>query len=190
MSASNPVVFFGGFPDGARCSDEHQKDFPFEIRDGAKTIFIVQKRWYLENKKVGVAITDDPGGAVVEFINKETKTNHVAGQVYSYAVDGVTRKNIYYGWKDLIADGKSDPLDKRILMQYSPGTSLEVFAQSGKRIFSQTYMRPPGDAVAIEKTFPLPAGEVLRLGDKVNIVFPDLKEIPLYLNRDGVFDLP
>ena len=78
----------------------------------------------------------------------------------------------------------------RILMQNSPGTSLEVFRENGKRLFSQTYMRPAEDAVAIEETFALPENEVLRLGDKLNIVFPDLKQIPLYLNRDGVFDLP
>jgi len=40
---------------------------------------IIQKRWYLENDKVRLAVIDDPGGAIVEFINKATGTNHVAG---------------------------------------------------------------------------------------------------------------
>src|SRR5688572_13428636 len=74
----------------------YQKDVTKEIKDGANTVSIVQKRWYLENDKVRLGVTDDPGGAIVEFTNKETGVNHVADRNYSYTVDGKTKKYIYY----------------------------------------------------------------------------------------------
>ena len=70
------------------------------------------------------------------------------------------------------------------------GTSLELFTLNGKRIFSQTYVRPREDAVGIEHKIELPADKILCIGDKVGVVFPDAKDIPLYVNPDGIFDLP
>ena len=76
-------------------------------------------------------------------------------------------------------------------MEGTPGTSLEVFHSDGKRLFSQTYMRPGADAVTIEHSFKLPEkAEMLRLRDKINIVFPEVQSIPLFTNKDGVFDIP
>jgi hypothetical protein len=78
----------------------------------------------------------------------------------------------------------------RIIMRGSPGNSLEVSTLDGTRVFSQTYMRPPEDTVGIEHRFDLPPEKVLRLDDKVGITFPDVKGLVLFVNPDGVFDLP
>ena len=78
----------------------------------------------------------------------------------------------------------------RVIMSSTPGNSLEVFTLDGKRIFSQTYVRPGNDAIGIENTFDLPRGAVLKLGDKVGVTFPEVGDIPLYLSPGGVFDLP
>jgi len=78
----------------------------------------------------------------------------------------------------------------RVFLSGSPGSSLEIFATDGRLLFSKTYYRPAQDAVAIQHRTPLPPGTLLRLRDKVGVSFPDLEEIPLYLNADGVFDLP
>jgi hypothetical protein len=78
----------------------------------------------------------------------------------------------------------------RIIMRGTPGNSFEVFSQDGKRLFSETTVRPENDAIGIEHRLNLPPGTVVRLGDKVGVTFPDLDEIPLFLNPDGLFDLP
>jgi len=78
----------------------------------------------------------------------------------------------------------------RVLLSGSPGSSIEIFTIDGRSLFSKTYYRPGEDAVAIEHRVSLPPGTVLCLRDKVGVSFPDVQEIPLYLNPDGIFDLP
>ena len=88
---------------------------------------------------------------------------------------------------------RSDDLggeDTRVFLSGSPGSSFEIFTIDGRPLFSKTYYRPGADAVSIEHRVSLPPGTVLRLRDKIGVSFPDLEEIPLYLNFDGVFDLP
>jgi hypothetical protein len=81
-------------------------------------------------------------------------------------------------------------VNSRVFLSGSPSSSLEVMTLDGKALFSKTYYRPAQDAVAIEHRFELPPDAILRLRDKVGVWFPDLQEIPLFLNPDGVFDLP
>ncbi len=99
-----------------------------------------------------------------------------------YSVAGAP---LYVRADDLAPGGRA-----RVLMASTPGNSLEVFSLDGKRLFSQTYVRPSNDAVAIEHRFDLPKGAVVKLGDKIGIVFPDVGDIPLFLSPEGVFDLP
>jgi hypothetical protein len=75
----------------------------------------------------------------------------------------------------------------RFLMNGTPVSSLEIFTLTGKRVFSKTMVRPPSDAVGVERSVKLPPGELLRLGDRTGVEFPALNEITLYPNKDGVF---
>lgn len=79
---------------------------------------VSQKRWYLENDHVRVAVIDDPGGAMVEYLDKATGTDHVAGQVYKKEVDGKVEKKVGWGWENVIYDNATDPIEKQ--MHYQP----------------------------------------------------------------------
>lgn len=78
----------------------------------------------------------------------------------------------------------------RILMRSTPGNAFEVFALDGRRLFAQSYVRPENDAMSIEHRLSIPPGTVVKLGDKIGVTFPALEAIPLYLNPDGIFELP
>jgi PcRGLX-like protein C-terminal alpha/alpha toroid domain len=82
----------------------------------AKGKTIQQKRWILENEFVRLAVIDDPGGAVVEFVNKKTGVNHVAGQAYVREVKGKLTKKVGWGWCEFIYDDPTDPIEK--MMRY------------------------------------------------------------------------
>ena len=53
-----------------------------------------RKRMVLENDAVRMVVVPDPGGTVIEFVNKKTNTNFVAGG------DNVLKGRLGYGWKD------------------------------------------------------------------------------------------
>ena len=79
----------------------------------------------------------------------------------------------------------------RVLMDGAPASSLELFGKDGARLFSRTYVRPAGDAVAREHVLDIPEAEqVLKVGDKTGVFFPDATTIPLYLNPDLIFAMP
>lgn len=76
----------------------------------------------------------------------------------------------------------------KIIMNSSPGNSLEIFDAVGRRVFSKTFIRPSADATGMEFTFKLPDG-LCKLGDKTGIILPGLKNIPLYINPTEIFDI-
>lgn len=87
---------------------------------------------------------------------------------------------------------KSDSLhapDVDILIRGSPSASIELFSMAGKRLFSKTLVRPPEDAVAVECSFKVPTGELLRMGDHNGVEIRGVKEIILYPNKEGIFDV-
>ena len=106
----------------------------YELKVGKETI--VQKRWYLENELIRVAVIDDPGGTVVEFINKETGTNHVAGDVYTRMIGGEPKKTVGWGWKDRVYDRVTDTVDK--LMFYQPYKVELLDGADGARVIKVT----------------------------------------------------
>jgi len=95
----------------------YQKDVTFEIKHAGKTVNVTQKRWYLENDFVRVAAVGDPGGAIVEFVDKSNDVNYVAGQVYATTIDGEVVRKAGWGWKDYARDNWYDPMDKWALHQ-------------------------------------------------------------------------
>jgi len=107
----------------------------YELKVGKDTL--VQKRWYLENELIRIAIIDDPGGAVVEFTNKETGINHVAGDVYKRTVEGKTKKVIGWGWKDFpILDNPYDTAEK--MMNYQPYQVEFLDGENGGKVIKVT----------------------------------------------------
>jgi len=113
---------------------------------------------------------------------------------------GCSLRHVAFNIGDTLKGGVGDPLyvrsedlggpDTRFLMYGSKGCSLEIFSLEGKRLFSKTYVRPAADAVGIEHRVKLPRRALLRLGDHVGIKFLSGANIPVFLNADGVFDLP
>jgi hypothetical protein len=71
-----------------------------------------------------------------------------------------------------------------------PEASLEIFNSDGKIIFSETLVRPEIDAVKEYFKVPLPQDNVLKLGDLRGVQFTNVATVPLYINKNGVFDLP
>lgn len=96
---------------------QYKEKRSFSVKYKGGNISISQKCWILENKKIRFAVTDDPGGAVVEFLNKDTGTNYVAGEVYSAVHNKKTVKQVYWGWKNMISDNKTDPIEKQMHYQ-------------------------------------------------------------------------
>jgi hypothetical protein len=82
------------------------------------------------------------------------------------------------------------PAATRLLMRRTPADSLEIFAPDGERLFSETNVRPGADLVASKYSVTLPADTVLTLGDKVGVELPEQQRLVLYLNADGIFDVP
>lgn len=78
--------------------------------------------------------------------------------------------------------------DVNILMKGSPTASFECFSKDGKRLFSETLVRPPEDSVAVECGFKALPDKILRLGDRNGVEFQGVKQIVLYPNKDGIFD--
>ncbi len=91
--------------------ESYSKDVEFEAQKG---VTITQKRFFLENDKVRLAVIADPGGAVVEFTNKETGVNHVAGNVYKIEKNGKLEIVSGYGWPDWMIDNQTDPESMRL----------------------------------------------------------------------------
>ncbi len=80
--------------------------------------------------------------------------------------------------------------EMKIIMNGSPGCSLELFTLGGKRLFSKSMLRPSEDAVGVVIDRKIPVDTILRLGDRTGIVVTGVKTIPLYLNRNGIFNIP
>ncbi len=78
---------------------------------------ILQKRWYVENEHVRLGVIDDPGGAVVEFVNKANGVNHVAGDVYKIDQDGDVKRIAGWGWIEFIHDSANDPTEQWMYAQ-------------------------------------------------------------------------
>jgi hypothetical protein len=114
----------------------YQKDVQLTIQKDGKPFQVTQHRWYLENDFVRLAVTDDPGGSVVEFTDKKTGTNHVAGDVYSYVENGKPVKFVYYGWNDTIDDNTTDPIEKK--MNWQPYKVETQDGENGAKIIKVT----------------------------------------------------
>ena len=115
---------------------DYVKDVPIEVKKGET---IEQKRWYLENDAVRLGVVEDPGGAVVEFVNKATGTNHVAGEVWSRTVEGKVEKRVGYGWKDTVIDDATDPQNKQ--MFYQPYKVEIIAGENGAKTMKVTPKR-------------------------------------------------
>lgn len=86
-----------------------------------------RKQMILENDLVRMVVLPDPGGTVIEFSNKKTKTNYVAGG------DKVLAGKLGWGWKDYYAH---EALDKFGTYVYSLPYKAEFRSGPGyKSIF-------------------------------------------------------
>lgn len=92
---------------------ENVKCYTKEVEVKAGKESVTQKRWYLENDHVRFALTNNPGGSVVEFTNKKNGVNHVFGSVYK-TEEKVSAQNC---WTDFEIDSKRDPVEKSVRYQ-------------------------------------------------------------------------
>lgn len=147
---------------GADSVTTSQKDHEIVIKNGDKTETILQKRWIMENAFVRLAVTDDPGGAVVEFLNKQNNVNHVAGEVYSRIVDGKPEKKTGYCWKELnIYDNATDPQAKHMISQKfkvefldgeAGAKTIKVTGQTAEQKIERWHTLKPGSAELLVRT--------------------------------------
>ena len=78
-----------------------------DVKAGAGTVR--QHRLILENEFLRVAVAPNPGGTVVEFVNKKTGTDFVAG------ADKFARGAAGFGWTDFESFEDLDLAGKRFL---------------------------------------------------------------------------
>lgn len=144
------------------CTDSFGGDVSAYIKDvelcvgkGKSEKKIIQKRWFLENDKVRLAVVDDPGGAVVEFTDKKTGVNHVAGEVYKTEKNGKVEKKAGWGWVDWFYDNSTDPKEKWTYylpykVEFKDGKggakSIKVTGQTSEQKVERTMTLKPGSA--------------------------------------------
>ena len=131
------------------------KDVELEIVKGKEAMKVPQKRWLLENAQVRLGVTDDPGGAVVEFTNKATGVNHVAGDVYKTMKDGAVKKATGWGWIDYFYDNATDPMEKWIFWQpykiefldgEGGAKSIKATGRTAEQVVERVMTLKPGSA--------------------------------------------
>ncbi|MHC4871257.1 MAG: exo-rhamnogalacturonan lyase family protein [Planctomycetota bacterium] len=117
-----------------------------DVKAGKETV--KQKRWCLENDFVKFALTDDPGGAVVEFTNKENGVNHVVGTVYR----SKTKTSGGYCWLDYEMDKKTDPVEKHfryqkytveVIKEKDGNTTIKVIGKTAEQMIERWHTLAP-----------------------------------------------
>jgi hypothetical protein len=136
----------------------YTKQVDVKVDDTPSAATVSQKRWYLENDHARLGLIDDPGGAIVEYVNKATGTDHVAGRVCKTEVDGKVAKQVGWGWINTIYDNATDPIEKQ--MQYQPFIvenfdltngvrGIKVVGQTAEQRIERWHSLSPGSAEVV-----------------------------------------